>query len=332
MKEILFSVIVPVYNVQDYLTACFNSVISQKYESCEIILVDDGSKDSSGILCDQLAEGKDFVRVIHQKNGGLSAARNTGIWNSKGKYLVFLDSDDLLYRDSLINLENAISQSKFPDFMVSRRATLYANQFIPCKYTFTKDIVDVKELDKIYEMLQQYPDCWLGTWIFTVNRSYCLDNDLFFYDGILHEDEEWVPRLIFNAKSIGFNNDILYCNRLEREGSITATPNIKREFDKLKILDLLHTEFSNKKYNDNVRLAVKKRMEKIFFGILGETCLYQNDPRYQELLKSIYKHKSYLHHAHRNIYNLVNWSMECFGTKVTCYLLHLMIQFKKGNK
>ena len=94
MKKL--SVIVPVYNVEKYLERCVNSIINQNYENMEIILVDDGSKDSSGKLCDVLAKRDNRIKVIHQKNGGLSAARNTGLNNAVGDYIDFLDSDDEL--------------------------------------------------------------------------------------------------------------------------------------------------------------------------------------------------------------------------------------------
>ena len=94
MKKL--SVIVPVYNVEKYLERCVDSVINQNYPNIEIILVDDGSKDSSGKICDILAAKDNRIKVIHQQNGGLSAARNTGIDNATGEYIDFLDSDDEL--------------------------------------------------------------------------------------------------------------------------------------------------------------------------------------------------------------------------------------------
>ena len=90
----LISLIIPVYNVEKYLKNCVDSVIKQNYEDMEIILVDDGSKDNSPRICDEYSEKYDFINVIHQKNGGASVARNTGIDAATGKYLMFIDSDD----------------------------------------------------------------------------------------------------------------------------------------------------------------------------------------------------------------------------------------------
>ena len=96
-SKILFSMIVPVYNVKSYLETCINSMLLCRRDiRYEIILIDDGSTDGSGVICDQYAGKFDFIQVLHQRNQGLSVARNRGIELSAGKYLLFVDSDDCL--------------------------------------------------------------------------------------------------------------------------------------------------------------------------------------------------------------------------------------------
>ena len=96
MEEKLVSVIIPVYNVEKYIKPCIESIINQTYKNLEIILVDDGSTDSSGLICDEYSERDNRIKVIHQKNRGLSGARNSGIEIAKGEFLSFVDSDDFL--------------------------------------------------------------------------------------------------------------------------------------------------------------------------------------------------------------------------------------------
>ena len=110
--EDLISVIIPVYNVKPYLRMCADSVFSQTFRNLEIIFVDDGSTDGSGELCDELAAEDPRVRVIHQENGGLSAARNTGIDASTGAYLYFLDSDDAISPVTIVHLWTACVRTK----------------------------------------------------------------------------------------------------------------------------------------------------------------------------------------------------------------------------
>ena len=92
----MISVIVPVYNVKDYLERCVKSIINQTEKDIEIILVDDGSTDGSSLICDELAKSDNRITVFHKANGGLSSARNCGIERAKGKYLCFIDSDDII--------------------------------------------------------------------------------------------------------------------------------------------------------------------------------------------------------------------------------------------
>ena len=96
MEKDLISIIIPVYNVEKYLKECVDSVRKQTYKNLEIILIDDGSKDNSGKLCDELAKEDNRIKVIHKENGGLSDARNVGIENATGEYIQFIDSDDFV--------------------------------------------------------------------------------------------------------------------------------------------------------------------------------------------------------------------------------------------
>lgn len=110
----LVSVIVPVFNVEEFLTECIDSILSQSYKNLEIILVDDGSKDSSGSICDKYAQTDSRIKVVHKENGGLSSARNAGIENATGEYIIFVDSDDVIETKAVENLLNAILRQGCP--------------------------------------------------------------------------------------------------------------------------------------------------------------------------------------------------------------------------
>ena len=106
MTQSQISIIVPVYNSEKYLDACIDSILSQSFRDFELILVDDGSKDSSAQICDEYASQDTRVRVIHKANGGVSAARNDGLDIAKGEYITFIDSDDWVEREYLETLSN----------------------------------------------------------------------------------------------------------------------------------------------------------------------------------------------------------------------------------
>ncbi|CAM5185029.1 putative glycosyltransferase EpsJ [Ureibacillus acetophenoni] len=103
------SIIVPIYNTELYLTDCVRSIINQTYQNLEVILVNDGSKDNSGIICDEFSKFDNRIKVIHKENGGVSSARNMGLDISTGDYIMFVDSDDWIENnavDKLINIQN----------------------------------------------------------------------------------------------------------------------------------------------------------------------------------------------------------------------------------
>lgn len=117
----LVSVVIPVYNVENYLEECLDSVINQSYENLEILLIDDGSTDRSGAICDAYAEKDQRIKVCHLKNGGVSAARNYGIEKAEGAYLLFVDSDDCIHPDLIrILMEQTDNKIRFCDFVYDK--------------------------------------------------------------------------------------------------------------------------------------------------------------------------------------------------------------------
>ena len=105
-----FSIIVPVYNIEKYLPSCIDSVLSQSFYDYELILIDDGSTDNSGFICDKYAEKDNRIKVIHKENGGVSSARNLGLDNAKGEWITFVDSDDWIGKNYFQILENDINE------------------------------------------------------------------------------------------------------------------------------------------------------------------------------------------------------------------------------
>lgn len=105
------SIVIPVYNVEDYLEQCINSVLHQTYEDIDVILINDGSTDASGIICDKYANTDARIRVVHSENNGLSAARNKGLDMVSGDYIMFLDSDDVMYPTAVEGMVNAITKT-----------------------------------------------------------------------------------------------------------------------------------------------------------------------------------------------------------------------------
>ena len=124
----MISVVVPVYNVENYLEACLESILASTYTDFELIVIDDGSTDSSGRLCDQVAARDQRVKVVHQENSGIAASRNLGIEMSSGEYLSFVDADDVVAPYMLERLLEALVADPECDFSMGRASTIHDDE------------------------------------------------------------------------------------------------------------------------------------------------------------------------------------------------------------
>lgn len=230
----MVSIIVPVYNVEEYLNACVESALKLTVDA-EILLVDDGSTDGSGALCDAWAQKDNRVRVIHQENGGLSAARNTGIRNAKGEYLLFLDSDDLLNAAETERL--LVQLGEHTDVALGIYENYYEDRL---ERENCEALLTVLGDRPTEEMLAAVPadgsSCYMVAVRFLCRRSFLLEHDLLFLPGIYHEDEEWTQRLLCRAPRVLVTDCAFYYYRQARAGSITANVKAKHLYDSLRII------------------------------------------------------------------------------------------------
>ena len=218
------SIIIPVYNIEKYIEECVNSVLVQSYKNFEVILVDDGSKDRSSIICDDLANLDNRIKVIHKKNGGLSSARNAGIKASKGDYIAFIDGDDYWDdRDFLKDVVKCLDESK-ADFISFGLKKYYENEdFIQdTKYIFDRNLVDINNKKKTLDYLISNNLYISSAWSKIVKRDIIMSNNLFYKEGILSEDIDWSARLLIYADKIDVIDRAAYIYRY-RQNSISKS-------------------------------------------------------------------------------------------------------------
>lgn len=226
-----FSVIVPVYNVKDYLPECMDSLLRQACQDFEIILVDDGSTDGSGMLCDGYqAACPDQVRTVHQRNGGLGAARNTGIDLARGDYLLFVDSDDLLEESALACLSEHIDRTGADmytfGFSYLRGAALTPGEGSPLEGE------DPFTLAQKPEILLQTPSACLRI----CRREIFIDHGFRFPGRVWYEDLRTTPKLLPECRSIVVLPERLYRYRI-RVGSIMHNPNLRRNLEIIEAME-----------------------------------------------------------------------------------------------
>jgi len=215
----LFSIIIPVYNVESYLEECVHSVLCQTYEKFELILVDDGSTDRSGERCDEFARQDSRIRVVHQENRGLSAARNTGLEYIRGEYVLFLDSDDFWHdNDVLKALANRLKISN-PD-VLSFNYVKFGSEGFENSY-FTEATLPEENNGLLSEMMRR--ELWIAcAWNKVIRRELFQKSDLIFTEGITSEDMDWCIRLALAAEKFDYVDTVAVCYR-QRGFSISAT-------------------------------------------------------------------------------------------------------------
>ena len=215
------SIVIPVYNVESYLTECIYSVVNQTFKDIEIILVDDGSTDRSPEIMKIFAKEDDRIKIITQPNKGVSEARNVGIRSASSEYILFVDSDDTIMLNSVELLYNKASETR-SDLLLGN--ALWIKPYTPIIIGMKRD----EELNnqigisgeacyiKLMKIRNAFPPL---VYLFFVKRELIIKNKLFFKQGIIHEDELWCIQMMLKATRVTMIDFNYYYYRL-REGSL----------------------------------------------------------------------------------------------------------------
>lgn len=232
-----FSIILPVYNVEKYLSACIESILRQEYNDYEIILVDDGSTDRSSVICDEYAMKSDKIKVFHKENGGQSDARNVGLRISSGEYVFFVDSDDFLIDNRVLNRFVRIIDAKSPDVIAFKSVKWYekTQKFGTNNDDLSVSINAVEPYQKYLELIDK--DTYFNSpWSKIIRRSLLIDNGIEFELGRVGEDNDWYYKVVLHIKSLELINEPLYVYR-QRLGSTTKTYTAKNLEDLLWVIE-----------------------------------------------------------------------------------------------
>ena len=238
MEKVKVSVIVPVYNVEKYIERCLTSLLSQSLDNYEIIVVNDGTPDASMSYAVRLQEKNNKIIICNRVNGGLSAARNTGIQHAKGEYLLFCDSDDAIEKDSLQLLYNEAKLKKL-DMLLFDAKTIY-EEGIP-EYTQQDPYIRVginpnilSGIDMLKELVEKRL-YFASACMYLIKREVISSCNLSFYEGIIHEDELFTPIALALSKRVEHRNWLCY-KRFVREGSIMTSTDYGKRMESLAIV------------------------------------------------------------------------------------------------
>lgn len=324
----MFSIVVPVYKVEKYLSQCVDSLLSQDVDDYEIILVDDGSPDNCPAICDDYASKNERVKVIHKPNGGLSDARNEGVKASKGKYVTFVDSDDFWKDYDVLSGVAKIISEYHPDIVVSDFIKYYTDSD---KYIYPSITCDTNYngKDKI-EILKYLYFCHAD-----MKMSACqkfTERKLLtrhpFTVGLLSEDIDWSLSLYLDANNICVYDKPYYCYRQMREGSITNTASQRSVNSLLHIIDKWEAKICSSNINN--------REKSIYLGylayqlsILMPLSLVLEQSFQHRVQNEIKKHLTLFRYAKnpktQKVYRLVR----LFGVRNTSWLLNKLLHLRR---
>lgn len=317
----LISFVIPVYNVEKYLSDCLESILNQDCRDYEILLVDDGSTDSSGNICEEYAGKYSNISVIHQKNGGLSEARNTGIKNAKGKYILFVDSDDYIGKGSLKEIVSYCDElgkdidvmfleayKVFPDYTVEP----LGDGYVECK-------INGKSKQEVMQHLCSLPKYPGSACTKLVRRDLIIQNSIYFESGLLSEDLDWTIRLLKSAKKFGYCPVKYYFYRQCRFGSITNSVSKKNVSDLLYILEKWSDKNQTRPYQNEINafMAYEYMVTLYNYGALKKESKKELEDRIKRIRWIIYKGKT-------RKTKIIAFLIRLLGVNMTAYLLQYL--------
>ena len=299
----LISVIVPVYNVGEYLSRCVDSILKQTYSNLEIILVDDGSTDDSGHICDTYIPRDSRIRVIHKKNGGLSSARNAGIEKAKGEYLSFIDSDDYIHPEFYERLYTAIMENDADVAVCNFKQVAHGTETDTGERKVSKFVGKQSIMDNFYNS-----NCAASVvaWNKLYKRS--VFGQLRYKPGIIHEDEELTYRILYSSNCAVYLSDTLYYYYV-RENSITMKPYAQRNlqmFDVLKSIIVFYDEHREKELRKKAVIRYFKILQLHMLRVERECQCRNVRVSENELYKTLRKYYiDDLHYYHMRKYKVL---------------------------
>lgn len=331
MNYLKYSIIVPVYNVKDYLEECIESLINQTYAAYEIILVDDGSTDESGSICDLYAEKNSSIKVFHKINGGLSDARNYGINQASGDYMIFVDSDDYIDINTLQTYYQACIENNYPDLLIDQSNYAFCDGKIKSDNYYDYKVFGKKSGKEAFMTLSEGGPLW-SPCAKCYRIEYWKSKGFQFTKGIYAEDLDLIYKVIYLADSVVMTPRTYYY-REKREGSITNTIKKKQFIDIFRIIDGWETFFEEYQVENKARDNMYFYFGEILvFFVMGNLYFIDKAER-EEVFNKLQKYRYICYKYNGFIGKITNISIKLIGIKKSSFLLfhikRLCLKFMK---
>jgi glycosyltransferase involved in cell wall biosynthesis len=321
------SIIIPVYNSEKYLKQCLDSILKQTYKNLEIVLVDDGSKDSSLKMCNEYSKSDKRIKVFSKENGGTSSARNYGLKHITGEYVIFIDNDDyILDENSFSNIIILLKKNK-PDILLHNCIYYWENTG---KFTYPKTDFDRKEIinKNKYEALDYLIKNNIYTytvWDKVIKTSVIKNNNILFSEGKRNEDSEFCIKILEVTKSYDYCDKPCYVYR--KLHSYAQTSTLKYEHTKdLKDLILFYIKKYEKRDN-KLKYYIYNYISYLYSVYIAQTYLI-SDQRINSDIKEILVYKDIIKYDLNCNMKKVSFIYKIFGYKITRRILAFYISSK----
>lgn len=323
MNNPFISIIVPIYNVAPYLPQCIDSLLDQgSFSDYEIILVDDGSKDEGGSICDRYQkEHPNRIHVIHKPNGGLSDARNAGLQQALGRYILFVDGDDYIVSGSVEQIFRTAEALDFPDMLFLKACRVFPDgrlEFLD-QLPENKAVYGVPKMQALQKIacMAKYPgsSCTKLT-----RRSLITENQIYFEKGRKSEDLDWTKQALFAAATYGICDTDYYMYRQNRPGSISGTIGISNVRDLIYVVDKWFVEAENSSDVD-VQAVLYSFAAYEYKVLLGVVCILTPEER-KEIFPWLETHKRLLKYRSDRQVRMIRVAVSLFGVEKTAGILH----------
>ncbi len=314
------SIIIPVYNVEKWLNKCVESVLQQTYENLEIILINDGSADNSGTICDYYGSKDSRVTVIHNQNSGLSVTRNIGMKQATGDYIMFLDSDDYILDNNIISNFVEILNKDKSDFIYSSYCRFndededVITEVLPLNIS-QSDLNQLNGIEALALLIKEN-SYHHAAYLKICRSDFLINNKLFFKENIYHEDSEWTPRLFYFAHKVSLYKGNYYMRRM-REDSIMTTKNekniTKKICDTLMIANEL-SKFYLQLNQSGEREIIINDFVRMYWGHLTHVMQIQNKKNLRECSLILDKTKEIFLYSSNKKYRMIKFFIDFLGS------------------
>lgn len=318
----LLSIVVPVYNVEKYLDTCLQSILKQGVDNYEILLIDDGSIDKSGEICDKYGQHYPNIKVIHQENRGLSGARNTGIINASGKYLLFIDSDDFIAKGALKRIYQIIEYNGDIDILLLDRVSFFTDKFVETnKPLYNEKRINNRQCRDVLDYLVSLDKFPVSACAKMYRTKLIASNEIFFEKGIYSEDVDWIVRVLQYTQTFHYESFPYYYYRYGRQGSIS---NSKSE-DLIKSVIYIIKKWARKDSEDDYQHIINGVMSFMYILAIYNYSILSKKKK-KKYKKDVYEYKWLLNKSKNWHYRLLLLGINIFGID---FIGTMFICFKK---